>query len=97
LILINAFSTSFDQLICTGRDYPDRMVIHEEVTRRNQTWMKDFGQMLLERRQGEVPAHCHPSAPDELHGFFALVDVCKHGQHEMTSDSRMETDMTESN
>ncbi len=79
---------------CIGRDYPERMVIHEDVTRRNQAWMKDFGRMLIERRQGDVPAHCHPSAPDELHSFFALVDVCKHAHNDITSDSNMEMEIT---
>lgn len=48
-----------------GKDYPERMVIHEEVSQRNSKWMKEYGQQLIGKME-RTPAHCHPSSDAEI-------------------------------
>lgn len=56
-----------------GRDYPERMVIHEEVTSRNQQWMKEFRQKLKAKFEG-TPPHVQPSSEIEVFKFFCLAE-----------------------
>ena len=56
-----------------GQDYPERMVIHEEVTSRNQQWMKDFRQKLMAKFEG-APPHVKPSSEIEVFKFFCLAE-----------------------
>ncbi len=53
----------------SGEDYPERIVIHEEVSVRNQQWMKDF-----RKKYEQTPAHCQPSSESEVYKFFCLSD-----------------------
>ena len=48
-----------------GKDYPERMVIHEEVSPRNLQWMEDFRKQLIDAKK-TAPAHCHPSSDIEI-------------------------------
>ena len=54
-----------------GKDYPERMVIHEEVSPRNRQWMEDYRKELIEKMKS-APAHCHPSSDTEVFKFFFL-------------------------
>ncbi|XP_042235511.1 cryptochrome-1-like isoform X2 [Homarus americanus] len=56
-----------------GRDYPERIVIHEEVSRINRKMMKEIS-LKLKR---EMP-HCCPSNPDEIKKFLRLPTTCYH-------------------
>jgi hypothetical protein len=49
------------------------MVIHEEVTSRNQQWMKDFRQKLMAKFEG-APPHVKPSSEIEVFKFFCLAE-----------------------
>ena len=49
------------------------MVIHEEVTSRNQQWMKDFRQKLLAKFEA-TPPHIQPSSELEIFKFFCLAE-----------------------
>jgi cryptochrome len=61
-----------------GRDYPERIVIHEEVSRRNQQWMLHFRKKLLEYVKNP-PSHCQPSSESEVYQFFGIDVKCFHG------------------
>lgn len=52
-----------------GVDYPERIVIHEEVSARNQKWMKEF-----RKKYEQTPPHCMPSSESEVYKFFCLSD-----------------------
>ena len=52
-----------------GKDYPERVVIHEEVAVRNAKWMKDF-----RKKYEQTPAHCQPSSESEVYKFFCLTE-----------------------
>lgn len=56
-----------------GQDYPQRIVIHEEVSRVNRKMMKDVSQRLK-----AVPPHCCPSSSEETKTFLRLPKSCFH-------------------
>lgn len=53
----------------SGIDYPERIVIHEQVSVRNQRWMKEF-----RNRFTQMPPHCQPSSENEVFIYFGLFD-----------------------
>ncbi|XP_065557615.1 cryptochrome-1-like [Artemia franciscana] len=60
-----------------GKDYPERMVIHEEVARDNQQLMLDFRRQTLVKLK-RAPPHCHPSDEKEIYHFFWMPEECYH-------------------
>ena len=58
-----------------GENYPERLVIHEDVSLRNCLWMQNFQKELLLKMNKEViPAHCPPSPDVEILRNFFLYE-----------------------
>ena len=55
-VQINHVNLNFGLLLWNikylGKDYSERVVIHEEVSPRNQQWMKDFRQQVMAKFEG---------------------------------------------
>ena len=61
-----------------GKDYPARMVIHEEVSRRNREHMVAIREKIVAKCQGSAPPHCKPSSENEVYQFFCITENCLH-------------------
>jgi len=61
-----------------GKDYPARMVIHEEVSRRNREHMVAIREKIVAKCQGSAPPHCKPSSENEVYQFFCIAENCHH-------------------
>ncbi len=53
-----------------GRDYPERVVIHEEASENNQQKMTQYRQKLLEAVSRTN--YCHASSQREAYQFFGI-------------------------
>ncbi|XP_064121732.1 cryptochrome-1-like [Macrobrachium nipponense] len=56
-----------------GKDYPERVVIHEVVSKENRKMMENISQ-----RMKEAPPHCCPSNVKETRLFLRLPQSCFH-------------------
>ncbi|XP_066948618.1 cryptochrome-1-like isoform X4 [Macrobrachium rosenbergii] len=56
-----------------GKDYPERVVIHEVASKENRKMMEDISQ-----RMKEAPPHCCPSNVKETRLFLRLPQSCYH-------------------
>ena len=57
-----------------GENYPERMVIHEDVFARNCQWMQNYRMELLLKMKDANPAHCPPSPDVEILRNFFLYE-----------------------
>ncbi|KAK7086894.1 hypothetical protein SK128_012637, partial [Halocaridina rubra] len=56
-----------------GKDYPKRIVIHEQVSKENRKMMEQISQKM-----SEAPPHCCPSNVKETRLFLRLPQSCYH-------------------
>ncbi len=61
-----------------GKDYPERIVIHEEVSLRNSREMQAIKKKLLGQLNNEEPTHVHPSDEAETRKFMSFTESCDH-------------------
>ena len=64
-----------------GKDYPARIVIHEEVSRENSLKMREIKTKLLEKSHNEVPKHIMPSDQKETERLLIFADDCTSHTH----------------
>ena len=64
-----------------GKDYPARIVIHEEVSRKNTLKMREIKKKLLEKSDNKVPKHVMPSDQKETEQLLIFADDCTTHAH----------------
>ena len=64
-----------------GKDYPQRIVIHEEASRQNTLKMREIKAQLLEQGQNEIPKHVMPSDEKETEKLLIFADDCTTHAH----------------
>ena len=60
-----------------GKDYPERIVLHEQVSKENSRKMTELKEKLM-RQMMQAPMHCAPSDEKETRDFMAFPDECCH-------------------
>lgn len=72
--IANKLRNSKSSLNCwIGRDYPERMVIHEEVSVINKQRMENFRKQIID--QLGIPPHCQPSSETEVYRLFCINEM----------------------
>jgi len=61
-----------------GEHYPQRIVIHEEASRRNREKMVLIREQIIKQGEGFAPPHCKPSSKNEVYQFFRITETCQH-------------------
>ena len=70
----------------SGKDYPERMVIHQEVSKRNRQWMKVYAEYLEEISKVPTPSYCHSSTAKEVYKFLSVKALFSRDRSEIPMD-----------